>query len=268
MKGSLLILLCISFAAVAFGWKSGGNLRKEVGKCIVGASLLVGTSIVTPSNVLAADAPQKRTPPQVFGLKKGRLLPCRQISNCISTSSINSVEKYSRPWAFSNDAEVEFKDLVNAVQQNSQLKVVEINEDNKYIHATAKSAVPPTGTDDVEFLLNPTDKIIAYRSNSRETVGGGGQIVGDGGSNRNRLESIKRKLGVAEMSSTEGNDDYADYVKSMQSRQLFQQMQAASQPNDVNFLDNSVPTAESAPTAQSVPSAQSVPTAQSVPSAE
>jgi len=50
--------------------------------------------------------------------------------------------------------------------------------------------VPPSGTDDVEFLVNKLDSIIAYRSNSREVVMAGSNNIPDGGSNKNRLLSM------------------------------------------------------------------------------
>lgn len=199
--------------------------------CLLATSLFVSHPSLTLANVETVQM-------QINGLKKGRLLPCKTISNCISTSSINSIEKYGRPWTFENDPKSEFNAIIEAIKSDSFLKIVDTNDDILYIRAEAKSAVPPSGIDDIEFLVNGLDKIIAYRSNSRETLMAGTQLIGDGGSNRNRLESIKRKLGVSEMKVA---DDADDYFHSEETMQLFDKMMQMSQPNAINFVDNSVP---------------------------
>ncbi len=113
------------------------------------------------------------------------MLQCKAVSNCISTSSVNSVDKYSSPWVFEDDIESDFQKLTKILEDDKYLKLIELIPDKLYLRAEAKSAVPPTGTDDIEILINPLDKIITYRSNSREvnqlptTL----QPVGDGGSN-------------------------------------------------------------------------------------
>lgn len=67
------------------------------------------------------------------------------------------------------------------------------------------------------------------------------QPLSDGGSNKNRLESIRRKLNVKEMKMSE---EAEDYIKQSDRRGLIQIIQDASQPSEINFLDNSVPTNE------------------------
>ena len=79
---------------------------------------------------------------------------------------------------------------------------------------------------------------MTYRSNSREIVYAGVEPIGDGGSNRNRIESIRRKLGWFEMGYQQ---DEQDYFKKMEKTNFFERIQMASEPSDVNFLDNSVP---------------------------
>jgi uncharacterized protein (DUF1499 family) len=181
---------------------------------------------------------------QQYGLKKGRLLVCKQKSNCISSSSITSLDgKYGIPWTYNKDTKDVYNELVNTIKSNKLLKLVDTNDENYYVHAEAKSAVPPTGIDDIEFLINPLDKIITYRSNSRELIYAGTDPIPDGGSNRNRLDEIKRSLGVQEMSTT-GNDAYDEdikYIKEFDNMNWISRMQVLSQPNAINFEDNSVP---------------------------
>lgn len=65
----------------------------------------------------------------------------------------------------------------------------------------------------------------------------GPQVVGDGGSNRNRLESIRRSLGLKEMNQ---NNEVDAYIKEFNDMNFIQQQQMASLPNPINFIDNSV----------------------------
>ena len=100
----------------------------------------------------------------------------------------------------------------------------------------------------MEFLLNVLDNIVTCRSNSRELVYAGTQLIGDAGSNRNRLETVRRRLGWSEMGA---EPELAAYLKEVESTNFFQRMQIASQPSEVNFLDDSVPEAELTPSTDS-----------------
>jgi len=176
------------------------------------------------------------TPTKLYGLNNGRLLPCKLKSNCISTSSVNSVVKYSRPWLYTKPLADEFNEIVDVMNKNPYLKVVTVDESLHYIRAEAKSAFPPSGIDDIELLLNDNDKIITYRSNSRETVIAGTEIVGDAGANRNRLNDLKSKLRLDEMGAYEETDNY---IKTQDSRNIFDRLLEASKPSEINFIDNS-----------------------------
>lgn len=170
-----------------------------------------------------------------YGIKDGSLLSCKPKSNCLSTSSVKSFDKFSAPWLYNGDVESMYDSLFKVIQSNSFYKIVEAIP-SSYIHVEAKSAVPIGGTDDIEFLFNDKDKIISYRSNSREVVAAGPEILGDGGSHKNRLESIKRKLNVK---VSDQNEEMEEYMQEFESKYNFiQKLQMASQPNDINFLDN------------------------------
>lgn len=232
----LLVVLPSQFAI--FLEKKGYLQWREFKK----AFALVGISATIigfeSCRTLAAEEPNQV---KVYGLKKGRLLPCTSKSNCISTSSINSVEKYSRPWEFSTSPTEEYRQIVSVIDSDPYLSIAEKDEANLYVRAEAKSAVPPTGIDDIELLINSKDKLITYRSNSRDVLMAGSQVIGDGGSNRNRLNSIKLKLKVEEMGL---NDEAESYIRKGDQLTIFERMAAASQPNEINFLDNSVPAPE------------------------
>lgn len=71
----------------------------------------------------------------------------------------------------------------------------------------------------------------------------GTQIVGDGGSNINRLNTIKRRLGVNEMALSEDGEQAIKDSKNIQYVDI-KRMIKASEPSEINFLDNSIPTTE------------------------
>ncbi len=170
-----------------------------------------------------------------YGMKDGSLLSCKAKSNCLSTSSVKSLDKFSPPWLYNGDVESMYNNLLKVIQSDPLFKVVE-TVPSTYIHVEAKSAVPIGGTDDIEFLFNDKDKIITYRSNSREIIAAGPEILGDGGSHKNRLESIKRKINVK---VSDQNEEMEEYMQEIESKYNFiQKIQMASQPSDINFLDN------------------------------
>jgi len=62
---------------------------------------------------------------------------------------------------------------------------------------TAPAKVPPGSTDDLEFLLRPADKIVLYRSATRDTVlvYPFQQYLPEQGQTAGRLETIRDSLG-------------------------------------------------------------------------
>ena len=219
------------------------NLKRVVrviSSSFVSAGLMLGGINVDESTAATAAT---TTPQQLFGLKKDRLLVCKAASNCISSSSFQSLEHYGKPWAFpeENSADQEFEIILNALKSTDiRLKIVDQNDVRHYVRAEARSAIPITGTDDIEFLVNPIDKIITYRTNSREVAMAGPQVISDGGSNKNRLDVIKRKLGVQEMGESE---ESVKFMQKEQSMGFITKMRRDSLPNEINFIDNSVPAA-------------------------
>jgi uncharacterized protein (DUF1499 family) len=228
---------------VAFFWivllsSSHAYLVPAIGRELrqrVAVSLLTTTLIISPQ-ISQAEVPQGAQ--RLNGLQKGRLLQCRTLSNCISTSSVNSLDKYGKPLQYSGSSDEAWAKLKKVLAETQYLNIVEVDEEKKYIRSEGKSAVPPTSTDDVEFLIvqPDTDKLVTYRSNSREVITAGPQtVIGDGGSNRNRLDKIIRNLGWGFMGASKEDDAY---IKEMESISFFKKMQRASQPNAINFEDN------------------------------
>lgn len=242
MKIFISILIIFSFSSYAFDFK---YRLKDIFK-LSSVTIIINYALLSnPMYSYSIDQIDNSVSSQLktninkpYGLKKGRLLTCNIKSNCISTSSINSVEKYSRPWQYVKSVEEEYNDILNIINNSPYLKIAETDDKLHYIRAEAKSAFPPTGIDDVELLLNDNDKIITYRSNSREIVPAGTEIIGDAGSNRNRLNGIKSKLGVEEMMLY---DETENFIKKEDSKNFIVRLREASTPNEINFIDNSVP---------------------------
>ncbi|CAN0120481.1 unnamed protein product [Discosporangium mesarthrocarpum] len=84
------------------------------------------------------------------------------------------------------------------------MKMSVVDDEALYIRSFAPSAVPPDGFDELEFLLKPSDGLVFFRSRSRKVVKAGPVVVGDGGSNKIRMEKIRRRVGWPE----KGFDDY------------------------------------------------------------
>lgn len=222
-------------AVKALDGPSGGNqIRRSIASTLVGSAVCLMLS----GNDAAVAASGQAPPAPVYGLKKERLLPCKSLSNCISSSSINSIEKYGRPWSFGEgrSGKDEFEDIKAALKSTDYLTVQDVDNDKMYVRAEAKSAVPPSGMDDIELLVNGLDHIVTYRSNSREVVMAGTSVVPDGGSNRNRLATIQRKLNLKEMSLNSDVEEALDAKPD-----FFSYQKKAQAPSEINFVDNSVP---------------------------
>jgi len=246
MKFSAYIICALSIFVVSYGFDNACTKKvfKQSKKVVSGAFLALSiNSVVGIPNVQAVDKPAA----PLYGLVKNRLLKCDTKSNCISTSAINSIDHYGRPWSFEsveNDPEKAWKLLVDAVKNQQYINVVEIDNEKHYIRAEAKSVVPPSSMDDIEFLMpSPmSDKLVTYRSNSREKLFAPGLsgpvLVGDGGSHRNRLESIRNRLSLNEMGTT---IEQESYFKQQNDINFIKKIRMASEPSAINFEDNSVP---------------------------
>ena len=209
---------------------------------LIGITMSQGlhTSVAAAAENASPQQQQQQLEGNFFGLKKGRVQACKPRSNCISSSSIQSITQYGRPWVFEGSASDEFDKIISAAKSTEFVKIADESRDQLYIHLTAKSALPPTGIDDLEFLINPADKLITYRSNSREVVFAGTQQVGDAGSHKNRLAGLQRKLGVKDMGdyADELFDNSRDFGYALPSANFFNYQKMANQPDEINFEDN------------------------------
>jgi len=147
-------------------------------KMTLGAAILIFL-IATLTLWLLAQYSHIRPP---LGLKEGRLLPCPNSPNCIS-SQANPHDKvhYLPPIEFTGSTEQAKNALLEVLHSQTHSSVVE--NDGNYIRSEFRSQIFGF-VDDVEFLIDPETKVIHFRSASR--VG-----HSDLGANRMRMEKLR-----------------------------------------------------------------------------
>ena len=171
-------------------------------------------ALIMPSTAQAAEC--KTKPGALYAVRTcarygvqgdGRLAGCLPSENCVSSSAIKSPAQFDAPWLFSpatRDADRAFEELVKAAKASPDLKIAETDPARRYLRATAPSQISnykATDVDDVEVLISAEKGLVFHRSASRESVfffppqNIYSVPLGDGGSNRGRLEALRKTLG-------------------------------------------------------------------------
>ena len=110
-----------------------------------------------------------------------KLKPCPKSPNCVCTQEDNSRKKME-PIYFTSDAEQAATKLEKLIASYDY--AVLVKQEPNYYHYEFVTKLGKF-IDDVEFLIDPTAKLIHFRSASR--VG-----YGDFGKNKRRMKKIKR----------------------------------------------------------------------------
>jgi uncharacterized protein (DUF1499 family) len=121
--------------------------------------------------------------PNNLGVNNGKLAPCPNSPNCVSSQS-SDVGHSIAPLTYNSTPEEAIAKLKSVIESLPRTKI--ITESNDYLYAEFKSALMGF-VDDVEFYLDPKANVIQVRSASRL-----GQS--DLGVNRKRIETIRAKL--------------------------------------------------------------------------
>ncbi|KAG5175084.1 hypothetical protein JKP88DRAFT_265952 [Tribonema minus] len=127
----------------------------------------------------------------------GSVEACPPTGNCISTASFKVLDKYAAPWDYTATASTgaeAFDQLKKAAEKDSLLRVLEADAGRLYLHCEAKSGVGGD-MDDFEFVVKPGDGLVTFSSKSRSNVTLGPVTVSDGGAMKNRLETLRYRLG-------------------------------------------------------------------------
>jgi len=126
------------------------------------------------------------TRPSTLGVKEGRLAPCPNSPNCVSTQSADEKHRID-PIAYTTSTEEARKRLEKIVRAMPRTKVVRLEED--YMHLECRSKLFRF-VDDVEFWFDDANKVIHCRSASRKGYS-------DLGVNRKRVEQIREQFSAA-----------------------------------------------------------------------
>jgi uncharacterized protein (DUF1499 family) len=121
--------------------------------------------------------------PNNLGISNGKLAPCPNSPNCVSSQSTDATHQIA-PLTFTSTPEEAIANLKEIIQSLPRTKI--ISESQDYLYAEFKSALLGF-VDDVEFYLDRNANVIQIRSASRL-----GQS--DLGVNRQRIEMIRGKL--------------------------------------------------------------------------
>jgi uncharacterized protein (DUF1499 family) len=117
--------------------------------------------------------------PTGLGLTDGRLAPCPDSPNCVSSQS-ESEYASMEPIPLTLSAQEAQEKLAAILQGMDRMKI--ISQKPGYIHAEASSKIFRF-VDDVEFVIDEADGVIHYRSASR-------MGYGDMNANRERMVEI------------------------------------------------------------------------------
>ena len=121
--------------------------------------------------------------PNNLGVNGGKLAPCPNSPNCVSSQSTDAAHQIA-PLAFTSSPEEALANLKTIIESLPRTKI--ITESQDYLYAEFKSALLGF-VDDVEFYLDRNANVIQVRSASRL-----GQS--DLGVNRKRIETIRAKF--------------------------------------------------------------------------
>lgn len=116
-------------------------------------------------------------PPQNIGITNGRLTPCPDSPNCVSSYATDETHRIEPLTATLADVERVLRGLDEA-------NIIQVADG--YVYAEFTSRIMGF-VDDVEFQADPASVLVNVRSASR--LG-----YGDMGANRNRIESIRAAL--------------------------------------------------------------------------
>lgn len=114
---------------------------------------------------------------------EGRLAPCPDKPNCVSTQTTNR-EQLIVPFSYSKPMQEAKEALLAVIAKMPRTEIRK--EDGPYVHVEFRSAVLRF-VDDVEFLFDEQSKTLQFRSASR--VG-----YSDWNVNRKRMEDIRNQM--------------------------------------------------------------------------
>jgi uncharacterized protein (DUF1499 family) len=147
------------------------------------ALVLVATCWIGATLAFSGGTMFAGTRPSNIGVQAGKLAPCPNSPNCVSSQSQDAEHKIA-PLTYNGTAAEAMAKLKQVIESLERTKI--ITETDNYLYAEFTSKLMGF-VDDVEFLIDDNSKVIHVRSASRL-----GQS--DLGVNRKRIETIREKL--------------------------------------------------------------------------
>ena len=124
-------------------------------------------------------------PPEDLGVLDGKLAPCPDSPNCVSTQAPKEDnEHYIAPIPLENTPGNTMNRIVQEVTRLPRTRIVK--KDDTYLHAEFSSRIFRF-VDDVEFYLDTENNLIHFRSAARKGYG-------DFGANRERMEELSEAI--------------------------------------------------------------------------
>ncbi|MFM6230702.1 MAG: DUF1499 domain-containing protein [Planktothrix sp.] len=140
-------------------------------------------SISSGSAVIASLFSFSGTRPTNLGVEQGKLAPCPNTPNCVSSQSIDPQHQIE-PFTVQNDPKLAFEQIKTILENTENAAIITAEPD--YIYAEFTSPIMGF-VDDVEFYLDEPENLIQVRSASR--LG-----ESDLGVNRKRIEAIRAEF--------------------------------------------------------------------------
>lgn len=149
------------------------------------AALFLNFAVINPSwaALPGASALFAGSAPTNLGVNEGRLAPCAETPNCVSSQALDAVHQIE-PLAYSGEQAAVRETLIQVLGAVPRTRIVAQEKD--YIRAESESRLLGF-IDDLEFYFSPDSTTIEVRSSSR--LG-----ESDLGVNRRRLEQIRLAL--------------------------------------------------------------------------
>ena len=157
---------------------------------------LLAVIVLSPVIGLAILSALARRPAHL-GIAAGRLAPCPDSPNCVSTQATDR-EHHIEPIPFDGPPESIIPRLEAAIASVPRMRIV--TEQDGYLHAEATSLIFRF-VDDVEFFVDRESRLIHFRSASR--VGHSDLGVNRGRMERIRSEFLRLSSGVAYPQTTD-----------------------------------------------------------------
>ena len=140
--------------------------------------IIIVVAVLIPIAALAIMSASSSRP-EDLGIADGRLSPCPETPNCISTQAADD-EHRMEPVPFVGSAQAKIGQLKAVIQSMPRTRI--ITEAPNYLHVECTSLLFRF-IDDLEFYLDGTAKLIHFRSASRSGRS-------DLGANRRRINEI------------------------------------------------------------------------------